>query len=81
MSPLEEAITNLGRKSWTGLNITTNNSGWITQQDFDHSKTCPIWKHYVELVEAAGRVRGEWLKASKEAKEMLFEAAMKVKQK
>ena len=81
MSKLEEAIADLGRKSWTGINVITGNTDWwpIGMSEFEeHKDKCPIWAMYKELVHASIQVKSEWNKTSKQAKEMLFTAAMEV---
>lgn len=76
MSELEEAIKELGRCSWTGINVITGNTDWITEAEFKHLESCPIRHHYESLVRAASGVKLAWNKTSAAAKQMLFDAAM-----
>lgn len=79
MSPLEEAIAELGRQSWTGINIIGKNTDWcpVGDEGFEnHIKSCPIWKLYEDLTHAASKVKSEWNKTSKKEKEMLFSASL-----
>lgn len=82
MSPLEEAIAELGRCSWTGINIVTGSTDWwpVGDKNFEEGKANnPIWPLYERLVRVACGVKNEWNKTSKEAKDVLFSASMNLK--
>jgi hypothetical protein len=83
MTKLEQAINTLGQKSWHGINVVTGNTDFwpIGEAGYEeHKENCPIWNLYKELVHAAIDVKREWLKTSKQAKDMLFKAAMEEKE-
>ena len=63
---LEEAINELGRHSWTAVNVISGSEDFTTSQTREHMKTCLIIEHYRQLFEAATKVKAAWLKEKKE---------------
>jgi hypothetical protein len=78
MTDFEEAIEELGRCSWTAVNVIGKNSDFVTQDIVSHMEKWPILENYRSLQKAATKVKMEWLKIKKQLNDKSLELALKV---
>ncbi len=73
MTEFENAIAELRRSTWTALNVLGEHTDWVTKDDVEHMKSCPLKNIYTELNTAAIKVEIEWFKIKKKLGDKAFQ--------
>ena len=53
----KEALRELGRHSWTAINVLGDAPDWVLPKDIGHAAVCPLAESYQNLWKAAQAVK------------------------